>query len=276
MMKKKFQVQWIFSGRLKTKSNMTFKFAAGFAVFCLLMAHGITVFAEQKLGTNEYVVLEEVYAFSSPEKLLQKVDTLVQDEFPFVMGVMPVYQHTDYPAMTEFTEVVRYAQSKGARILLHFPIVQKENAEPQEIIAILKKQQSMYEEFGIYPRGILMGEDEQEYNWMTEELEDFLPVFKLENPGVEYYVRSLKETLPLLRTEELPEIAYSYKAKEIPDDFDFQRGILQDFSFDLAQQNRVLIGVGIVGIVVFTGMIAFARKRNKKDFFRKDEKDERD
>lgn len=111
---------------------------------------------------------------------------------------------------------------------------------------------------------------------MTEELEDFLPVFKLENPGVEYYVRSLKETLPLLRTEELPEIAYSYKAKEIPDDFDFQRGILQDFSFDLAQQNRVLIGVGIVGIVVFTGMIAFARKRNKKDFFRKGEKDERD
>ena len=125
----------------------------------------------------------------------------------------------------------------------------------------------MYEEFGIYPRGILMGEDEQEYNWMTEELEDFLPVFKLENPGVEYYVRSLKETLPLLRTEELPEIAYSYKAKEIPDDFDFQRGILQDFSFDLAQQNRVLIGVGIVGIVVFTGMIAFARKRNKKDYY---------
>ena len=61
--------------------------------------------------------------------------------------------------------------------------------------------------------------------------------------------------------------AYSYTAEEIPTEFDFQRDLLTNISYDLQNQNRVLMLVVTGGVIIFLAMIVYARRRNRKDFF---------
>lgn len=253
------------------KCSMTYRKTAGvLALLLLLLLPAENVLAEEKAG-EEMLVLEKVYAFSSPVELLDKIDVLLEEQFPLVLGIMPVYINTNYPAMLEFTEVIRYAQSQGYRILLHFPIIQKESIETEEVIQVIEEQIYAWKQRGIDPRGILMGPDDQEYEWMTEELESILPVFTLGDTYLEYYQSTLKENFPIMRIENLPKEMYPYEAKEIPKDFDFERGIIKDISVSLEKQNKMLMVIVVIGVAAFTGMIVYARRRNRKDFFGKDE-----
>lgn len=238
----------------------------------LAAGHGREARAEL-LPENTFVVMEEVYAFASPADLLERLDTLLEKDLSVVLGVMPVYENTAYPAMQEFAEVIRYAQSRDCRILLHFPIISSSDAAEQEVTEVIEGQLVFYESLGIYPAGILMGADDKKYEWMAERLEGILPVFWVEADGVEYYDRDLKETFPLLETENLPRVFYAYEAKEIPEDYDFQRNLFSDISYSLESQNRVLMAVVGIGVITFLVMIAYARRRNRKDFLKDSDKD---
>lgn len=222
---------------------------------------------------DELLVMEKVYAFTNPQELLKRIDELLEEDMPVALGIMPVYTHREYPAMREFQEVLRYAQGRGCRILLHFPIVQKAEPTADEIWNIMEEQRTLYEEGGIYPRGILLSEEDAPYEAIAEELETDWEVFRLDSPGLEYYDRELKESFPILKTNRLPEQKIAYTAEEIPEDFDFQKGIVEKVSVSLEKQNKVLMVIVLIGIVTFLAMIFYARRRNRKEFL-KDEKEE--
>lgn len=223
------------------------------------------------LDEEWFVVMEKTYAFTSPIELKERIDALLDTDYQVIIGIMPIYEHTEYPAMLEFGEVIRYAQAKGCRILLHFPIVQKSDVNAMEIQTLLDHQYAMFEKMEIYPRGILMGSNEIGYEWIQDELSDTYPFFQLDDPVFEYYDETLNESFPMLQTNQLPYMSFSYEAKEIPENFDFKRGVAEKITVDLAKENQVLMGIVVVGIVVFSGMIVYARKRNRKDFLKEED-----
>lgn len=250
--------------------NTTFKILFGTIVSIILFSNSFiySVNADERKD-EDIIIIEEVYAYSRPLVLLEKIDKLLEKQMAIGLAVMPVYENTEYPAMIEFTEVIKYAQSRGVRVLLHFPIIQKSDVTTEEVISIIESQIELYNSFGIYPRGILVGVNDLSYNWMFGEIENILPIYTLDENTIEYYDNSLNESFPIITTNSLNEIFYSYTPTEAPENFDFKRGLLEDVRVSLEPQNKILIGVVFVWLIVFGVMIIFARRRNKKDFLRK-------
>lgn len=239
---------------------------------CVCMLHPIPVSAGTEESENHqttYAVLEEVYPFTKPQELLDSIDEMLDAQLNIVIGIMPIYQHTDYPAMQEFTEVIRYAQSKGCHILLHFPIVQNAKADAQEVTAVIEEALSVYEEAGIYPQGILCGDDESDYQRLIEEIT--FPVYWVNSEQTQYYSQ-LGQTYLTLQTDELQEEEYSYRPKEIPESYDFKRNTVENVTVSLEKQNKVLMVIVIIAILIFVGMIIYARRLNKTKFFEEEEK----
>ncbi len=73
---------------------------------------------------TQSLLIDEIYPFTDPDRLLKIVDDLISRKMTFTLCVMPIYEHADYPAMTRFCEVLRYAQANGGSVILHAPIVQ--------------------------------------------------------------------------------------------------------------------------------------------------------
>ena len=97
-----------------------------------------------------YVVLDGVYPFYDPYRLKDLVDYMVERKMVFVISVMPVYEHADYPAMAQFCEVLRYAQANGGAIILHAPIIQN-GTEPEELAEHLTTATCHYFDQNVYP-----------------------------------------------------------------------------------------------------------------------------
>lgn len=80
---------------------------------------------ESRMHTyTEHLVLSELYPFSDLYRLRDLVQYMVDQKMNFVLSVMPIYDHADYPAMQQFCEVLRFAQANGGAVVLHAPIVQ--------------------------------------------------------------------------------------------------------------------------------------------------------
>ena len=65
---------------------------------------------------GQYLVLDRIYPFADPERLLSLVEMLETENVPYVLCVMPIYANADYPAMKRFCEVLRYRRA-AARAL---------------------------------------------------------------------------------------------------------------------------------------------------------------
>lgn len=221
-----------------------------------------TLAAGSRSGEMEsYTVLERVYPFQQPVTLLNRLEEMLKQEASIVIGIMPVYDHTDYPAMTEFLEVMRYAQSGGCCMLLHFPLIYQEQTTALEVITVLEPVLEFYEQEGIHIQGILLGKDEAPYREWEEELETFLPVFYVDDAGI-------------LKTEKLKQMNDPYEPVTIPENYDFHRNVVDQVSVSLENQNKVLFVIVTASIVIFVGMIIYARWLNKKKFFEEEEEDQ--
>lgn len=241
-----------------------------FLVLFLTIGFPYNIYGAQLKKEKEFIVMEEVYPYTEPIILMEKIDTLIGKNHSVIIGVMPIYENTNYPAMIEFTEVIKYAQSIGCPILLHFPIIQKSDVQTEEILSILNEQTTMYSDFGVNIRGILMGSDDLSINVPTDVIN--MPVFNLKDINLEYYDKDIKESFPIFNTNELKDIFYSYTPTNIPTDFDFERSLLDNISVDLENQNKILIVMVIVWVSVFVAMIYYARRKNKNDFIKKGDK----
>jgi len=113
----------------------------------------------------QYVVFDNVYPFFNGEKMLAAIDMMADKGIPYSISVAPVYNNTEYPAMKHFCEILRYAQSKGAGILLKGPLINTDAPVLEEINGKLTAAVAAYNSYGVYPLAI-----EAPNNWIHEKL----------------------------------------------------------------------------------------------------------
>lgn len=125
---------------------------------------------------TEYLVIDGIYPFSDPVKLLDIVQYLKDRKMNYVLSVMPLYDHGDYPSMQKLCSVLRYAQDDGGGVILHSPVLQNSPSE-EEIQEKLTDAWESYTENGVYPAAFsvpsewILGQD------LTETLGRFRTLF---------------------------------------------------------------------------------------------------
>ncbi len=112
----------------------------------------------------QYMLINKVYPFEDPEKLLQVINLMIDKEEPFVISVMPVYVNGDYPAMQRFCEVLRYAQANGGTVILHVPINQMVSLDTDLMYEYLTLALDIYVNQGVYPMALQVPS-----NWIFQE-----------------------------------------------------------------------------------------------------------
>lgn len=112
----------------------------------------------------QFLVLDSVYPFMPAQQLLDIVEQVETYSVPYVISVMPLSANTDYPAMTQFCQVLAYAQSRGATIVLHAPILHKTVETAEELYEKLTDMTNAYIRNGVYPLGIQVP-----YSWLNRE-----------------------------------------------------------------------------------------------------------
>ncbi|HEX2927644.1 MAG TPA: DUF2334 domain-containing protein, partial [Ruminiclostridium sp.] len=113
----------------------------------------------------QYIVYDNVFPFFSNERMLKVVEMMAGEGIPYSITVMPVYQNSEYPAMKHFCETLRYAQAKGASIILKAPIINTEKPSLVEINKRLTAAVAAYNKYGVYPIAI-----EAPNNWIHEKM----------------------------------------------------------------------------------------------------------
>ena len=98
-----------------------------------------------------YLVLDSVYPFEDLNLLMQVSDMLAEEGVPYAIMVMPVYSNATYPSMKRFCEYLRYAQGKGAAIVLRTPLISISQAEPDEVKERIRISYEAYAQYGVYP-----------------------------------------------------------------------------------------------------------------------------
>lgn len=112
----------------------------------------------------QYIVLDKVYPFMDPNKLMEMVDILINRKLPFVLSVMPIYDNSEYPAMKRFCEVLRYAQDNGGAVILHAPIIQTSIYDETKFNKKITQAMDSYMQYGVYPIAI-----EAPESWMFDD-----------------------------------------------------------------------------------------------------------
>lgn len=113
---------------------------------------------------TQYLVIDNVYPFMPCDMLMEKVQACIDEGIPFVLSVMPIFLHDDYPAMQQFCEVLKYAQDHGGAIVLHAPI-ENGNIEDWDVYRALITQTTIsYTDMGVYPLGL-----EAPKSWIWDE-----------------------------------------------------------------------------------------------------------
>lgn len=111
----------------------------------------------------QYILVDRVYPYEDPEKLLKVVKLLAGKKTPFVISVMPIYINGDYPSMTHFCEVLRYAQANGGAVIIHAPINQMNPLKKDVMLEYLTQAMILYNKQGVFPLALEVPE-----NWMFQ------------------------------------------------------------------------------------------------------------
>lgn len=296
---------------------------------------------------SQYLVLDCVYPFMDAEYLLEKINVLVEEEVPYVISVMPIYENTSYPAMVQFCQVLRYAQQNGGFIIMHAPIIHAVNKDKDELYEVLTEGLNAYLENGVYPLGIevpiswtfddyyleILKRYQTVFVYNDEESSGFkldagynklvfnyhqlvMPVIPLDKTEISYltcysaaiYLDSIKtdtehirEVIEIIKNERIPfqdlwalnhsvwandiylnyedNVLYlndkiveiTYEPIEYDEEYDYNRDIIQRITISLKNQNKALIILTAVIVVLFTSLIAYLRINNRRSFFYKDE-----
>ncbi len=122
-------------------------------------------FENQPNSYPQYIIFDNVYPFFNSEKLMKVVQLMDKKGVPYSITVMPVYQNTEYPAMKHFCEVLAYAQSKGASIILKAPLINTDTPSLEDINKKITTAITAYNNYGVFPIAI-----EVPNNWIHESL----------------------------------------------------------------------------------------------------------
>lgn len=113
---------------------------------------------------EQYIVFHEIYPFMNPNKMLEIIEIMKEYKLPYIISVMPIYDNVDYPDMKKFCEILTYAQANGGAVVLHYPIIQTDTMNKEEIEAKIKEAFYAYSKYGVYPIGF-----EAPDNWIYDQ-----------------------------------------------------------------------------------------------------------
>lgn len=133
----------------------------------------------KNLGKNKdysknYFMIDKVYAITNLSDLMQKIDYLHDEGIRTIFSVMPVYENVNLKAMRNYTEVLRYAQSKEGRMFLHSADVYRDDTPIKDIYERMKLGYTNYINYHIYPVALDIPE-----NWLY--FEDYKMIFNKSN-----------------------------------------------------------------------------------------------
>jgi hypothetical protein len=121
-------------------------------------------FADAPRGYGFYLLLDRVYPFDDPTRLMAITDMLEEENVPYALTVMPIYANGEYPTMRRFCEYLTYVQSRGAGIILHAPLVTLQNVSAEDIKTHINIAFEAYTNQGVYPLAIQAPE-----SWLMSE-----------------------------------------------------------------------------------------------------------
>jgi hypothetical protein len=98
-----------------------------------------------------YLVLDQVYPFESVEKLMAITQMMIELNVPYTINVMPIYDNAHYPAMQQFCDYLRYAQSRGASIVMRTPLARLAETNVEEMRERTALAYESYVQYGVYP-----------------------------------------------------------------------------------------------------------------------------
>lgn len=109
---------------------------------------------KNKYSQNSYLILDKIYAFDDLNLIIEKVDYLYDNGIPFLIDAMSVYENKDFEAMKRYTEVLRYATSKGGTIILGNPFLYDKGPTESELVDKTGMAQDIFINYKVYPIGL--------------------------------------------------------------------------------------------------------------------------
>lgn len=105
-----------------------------------------------------YLLIDEVYPLIDIQNFINKINFLYDQGIPFICSVMPVYENESFDAMKRFCDALKYAQSKGGRIILHSSVIKDPSVSGKVVQDKMGLAQNIYIKHGVYPLAIDMPE----------------------------------------------------------------------------------------------------------------------
>lgn len=149
----KGKVIWIgknFIPVLKNKKNVT---------YFPDLSQNTAISDENQLNNHKvYLLIDEVYPLIDIQDFINKINFLYDQGIPFICSVMPVYENESFDAMKRFCDALKYAQSKGGRIILHSSVIKDPSVSGKVVQDKMGLAQNIYIKHGVYPLAIDMPE----------------------------------------------------------------------------------------------------------------------
>jgi hypothetical protein len=104
------------------------------------------------------LLIPDIYPFSDLNMVIETSDAFYASGIPFTLGVVPIDDNIDFPAMARFYQVLRYVQSRNGTIIVHRPspitVSDGNGMLSEKMYAVITKMV----ENGVYPLGLATGE----------------------------------------------------------------------------------------------------------------------
>lgn len=104
------------------------------------------------------LLIPDIYPFSDLNMVIKTSEAFYASGIPFALGVVPIDDNMDFPAMARFYQVLRYVQSRNGTIILHRPspdtVSDGRTVLSEKMYAVITKMV----ENGVYPLGLASGE----------------------------------------------------------------------------------------------------------------------
>ncbi|WRS28843.1 hypothetical protein U6B65_06880 [Oscillospiraceae bacterium MB08-C2-2] len=230
-----------------------------------------------------YLLVNEIYAYSDLSLIMETADAFHDAGIPLILEVTPIYDNLDYPAFERYAYALRYAQTRGATVVLGEPVVR-----PYEMIREPLDTKMARARKALFDAGIQLRELEpQPLSLSMEELETIqsdtrafgaFPV----NTAVVYPLfessEALAEAVAAVERKWLDFSAY-YPAVSLREDILEQtRPIMEPYAYRektaaslvkaFGSANVVLIAVVGVSAAVFVLLLALSRRLYRRKFYR--------
>lgn len=158
--------------------------------------------------SKKYLLIDKVYPFINLNEFVSKIDFLHDNGIDFFCSIMPVYDNSDFDAMRRFTEVLKYAQDKGGKMILHYSELFGIDIPGNEVEAKMELGNKNYVKYGVYPLALDIPEEflyKDDYKSLIQKSDTiFIDKYERFNaPNVELFtINSFKNVIEKIKVED--------------------------------------------------------------------------